>query len=197
MVFVFDIDDTISETDKYSTKYISNFFKENNLPFRKIRELARFAEMHFDWDSSTALQWYLTYGDQMMLEFPCKEGAVKLINSLYDDGHTIIFATARANDWHVKPEEITKQWLVNNGIKYHKLYVGRVDKELICKEENADIFVDDDIKITAKVAEQNPKMQVFLSTTDYNKTLEEAKNTTRLNNIQELSNYIEPANDKE
>lgn len=27
MVFVFDLDDTICETDKYSEKYILNFFK--------------------------------------------------------------------------------------------------------------------------------------------------------------------------
>ena len=152
MIFVFDIDDTISETDKYSTQYINNFIKTNNLPHKQICEVSRFVDAKFDWDMDTALTWYKTYGDQMMLEFPCKNNAINSINTLYDSGHTIIFATARATDWHTNPEEITKQWLKNNHIKYHKLHVGRVDKELICNEEHADVFVDDNIKIATKVS---------------------------------------------
>lgn len=36
MTFVFDLDDTICETDKYSEKYILNFFKINHLPYKLI-----------------------------------------------------------------------------------------------------------------------------------------------------------------
>ena len=44
MVFVFDLDDTLSETDAYSEKYINEFMKKNNLPYKQIAKDVRFAE---------------------------------------------------------------------------------------------------------------------------------------------------------
>lgn len=195
MIFVFDLDDTICETDSYSEKYISEFFKANNLPYKKIASCTRFAEKKFDWDTQTALNWYKEHGDKMMEEFPCKKDAVETINNLYDNGHTIIFATARANDWHKDPEKATLNWLKKTKIKYNKLYIGRVDKETICEEENADIFIDDDIKITQKVAEyfkstNSKQKKVFLMTTNYNKTLEPSPFVTRVLNFKDFINKI-------
>lgn len=188
MIFVFDLDDTVCDTDGYSEKYIREFFKKNNLPYKQIATNTRFAESKFDWDSETALRWYKTYGDEMMLKFPCKPNAVEIINTLYDLGHTIIIATARATDWHTNPKEVTLQWLRDTGIKCHKLYIGRADKELICATEHADVFVEDDIKITAKVADHpsNANMKVFLASTNYNKDLPISKNVIRINNFQEM-----------
>lgn len=151
MIFVFDLDDTVTETDKYSEYYISKFFKDNNLPYKKVCSTARYAEKKFSWSKQEALEWYKIYGDDMMLEFPLKEGAKETINRLYDLGHTIVIATARADDWHSDPRGVTLKWLENNGIKYHKLYIGRSDKEEICKEVDADVFLDDDINITGRV----------------------------------------------
>ena len=108
MIFVFDLDDTVIDTDGYSEKYIKNFFEKHNLPYKQIFNVARFAEKKFDWDNETTLEWYKTYGDQMMLEFPFNKDAKEVINRLYDLGNTIVIATARANDWHVDPEGITK-----------------------------------------------------------------------------------------
>jgi len=186
MVFIFDLDDTICETDEYSTKYILEFFKSRNLPFKQVCNVSRFAEKKFDWDNEIALDWYMTYGDKMMSEFPCKPNSVEIINNLYDLGHTVIFATARSNDWHNKPEEVTIEWLKNNQIKYHKLYIGRVDKEKICEQECADVFVDDDISITARVAEHNPKTKVFLSSTDFNRTQDAHLSVKRIECLQEI-----------
>ena len=187
MVYVFDLDDTICDTASFSEQYILNFIKKYNLPYKHIATGVRFAEMGFDWDRDTALKWYLEYGDEMMLHFPCKKGVLEKINKLYNDGHIIIIATARANDWHVKPKEITEQWLKNVGLKYHKLYVGRVDKEAICQDENADVFVDDDLKITSRVAEyfiqKKKNAKTFLSTTEYNKLMELPNGVERLDDL--------------
>lgn len=190
MIFVFDLDDTVCDTDGYSVKYIQNFINTNGLPYKQIEQTARFAEKKFDWDMDTALKWYKLYGDEMMLNFPCKPMAVEVINFLYDNGHTIIIATARATDWHTDPESITKQWLLKNNIKYHKLYLGRVDKEFICEDEKADVFVDDDIKITARVAEHNPNMKVLLSSTDFNKNMVPYCGVSRINNFQNILSVI-------
>jgi len=194
MIFVFDLDDTVVDTDGYSEKYISNFIKEYNLPYKKISDFERFAEKKFDWNKETALKWYKEYGDDMMLEFPCIENAKEVINGLYDGGHKIVIATARATDWHKDPEGITKQWLKNNGIKYHKLYIGRIDKEKICEEENADVFLDDDIKITGRVSSyfkgSNRKGMSCLFTTAYNRNLQVDNGVVRINDFDDFMEKI-------
>ncbi len=189
MIFVFDLDDTVIDTDGYSEKYIKNFFEKHNLPYKQIFNVARFAEKKFDWDNETALEWYKTYGDQMMLEFPFNKDAKEVINRLYDLGNTIVIATARANDWHVDPEGITKKWLEQNELKYHKLYIGRIDKEKICEEINADFFLDDDLKITARVgAYFNARGRGIscLFNTAYNQNLEEDVNVVRVKSFKEF-----------
>ena len=125
MVFVFDLDDTICDTDGYSEFYISTFFKLNNMPYKQIANDDRYAEMKFDWDHESAINWYKTYGDDMMAEFPCKKNAVKILNMLYNMGHTVVIATARESNWHANPEEVTKQWLKENNLKYHKFIFQR------------------------------------------------------------------------
>jgi len=195
MIFVFDLDDTVCDTDAYSEQYILNFIKDNNLPYKQIAKNVRFAEQKFDWSREYALSWYKKYGDAMMFNFPCKEGAVELINQLYDLNHTIIIATARANDWHNEPERITKEWLDKEGIKYHKLYIGRIDKEKICEEENANFFIDDDIKITKNVAEyfvsqNNKNVQCFIMNTGYNKDLEINECVKRVNSFNEFKTEL-------
>ena len=188
MIFVVDLDDTVCETNEYSEFYIKKFIEENNLPYSFIQSKSRFAEGKFDWDKDTALKWYKTYGDQMMLEFPCRKYAVETINKLFDEGHTIIIATARANDWHSNPEETTLKWLENVGLKYNKIYIGRVDKEKICEEENADVFIDDDLQLTSRVADYfaNSSKKVYLMTTDYNKDLQHEEGIVRVNNFVDI-----------
>ncbi|MEG1499556.1 MAG: hypothetical protein RR400_00580 [Clostridia bacterium] len=195
MVFVFDLDDTICETDKFSEKYILRFFKENNLPIKKIAENVRFAEQKFDWENGTALNWYKTYGDDMLLNFDFKTNALSTINNLYSMGHQIIIATARSTDWHTDPETATRKWLKNNGVNFDKIYFGRVDKDNICKDENADIFIDDDLAITQNVAaifkacnKQNGK--VFLMTTDYNKSFKTPDGVTRVFDFNDFAQKV-------
>jgi hydroxymethylpyrimidine pyrophosphatase-like HAD family hydrolase len=51
-----------------------------------------------------------------------KTDIIKIVNNLYDLGHTIIIYTARS--W---PEyEMTKKQLEDNGVKYHILMCGKV-----------------------------------------------------------------------
>lgn len=62
---------------------------------------------------------------------------IKKINQLYDDGHIIIFYTARGNksgrgEQYYGP--ITKAQLEAWGVKYHELYF---------KPFDADVFIDD------------------------------------------------------
>mgnify|MGYP003112270005 CR=1 FL=1 len=64
---------------------------------------------------------------------PCKENIDK-INRLYDDGHKIVYWTARGSrsgiDWY----DFTKNQLIEWGVKFH---------ELKCDKPYYDIFVED------------------------------------------------------
>lgn len=190
MIFVIDLDDTVCDTNAYSEEYIKDFIEKHKWPVKFVDTISRFAEGKFDWDYETALKWYKTYGDEMMLHFPIKNNAVKIINSLFDMGHSIIICTARETDWHSKPKEITMQWIENVGLKYNKIYIGRVDKEKVCEEENADVFIDDDLKIVSRVVDYfkstSQNKQAFLSTTDYNQNLETPKGAIRVDNFKEM-----------
>ncbi|HEX4886524.1 MAG TPA: hypothetical protein VFV37_00625 [Luteibaculaceae bacterium] len=48
-------------------------------------------------------------------------GAVESVNKYYEQGHTIIFYTART--W--MEFEMTTDWLQKNGFKYHQLIMGK------------------------------------------------------------------------
>lgn len=189
MVFVIDVDDTMCDSDGYSEFYIQKFFSENNLPYKFVKKVSRYAEGKFDWDMETANVWYKNHGDQMMLEFPPKKGAVETINKLFDAGHKIIFSTARSNDWHSDPESITKQWFQKNKIKYSKLYVGYKNKAQICLNEGADIFVDDDIKLCEEVLSLSKNTLPLLMKTEYNNTQPKPENLKIISEISELLNF--------
>ena len=64
------------------------------------------------------------------------------VNAYYDAGYEIIISTARGQKSCKTPKEmqdkyynVTKEWLDNNGVKYHKLDIGY--------KQNADLYVDD------------------------------------------------------
>lgn len=59
-----------------------------------------------------------------------KEGAVKAINRLYDEGYIIhLYSTRHSLQW-----EPTVEWLKKNNIKYHWLILGKT---------YADYYIDD------------------------------------------------------
>ena len=64
---------------------------------------------------------------------PIKENIEK-INKLYDEGHTIVYWTARGSRKQIDWTELTSQQLLEWGAKYHEL---KVDKPFY------DLFIED------------------------------------------------------
>jgi hypothetical protein len=85
----------------------------------------------FDLDGTLCCQ---TYDNKYMEAVPI-EKAIKAVNRLYDEGHTIIIDTGRGSTSKIDWEEKTRQQIESWGLKYHKLRVGQ--------KIHADIFVDD------------------------------------------------------
>lgn len=55
-------------------------------------------------------------------------------NKLYDDGHTIVYWTARGTTTGIDWRKITEQQFVDWGVKYHEIKFGK---------PNYDLFIDD------------------------------------------------------
>lgn len=59
---------------------------------------------------------------------------ISKINKLYENGHTIIYWTARGGSSGIDWTDLTKQQLENWGCKYH---------ELLMKKPSYDLYIDD------------------------------------------------------
>lgn len=59
---------------------------------------------------------------------------IKKVNELFDEGHKIIFFTARGYETGMNWRKITEKQLLRWGVKYH---------ELILNKPSADIYIDD------------------------------------------------------
>ena len=59
---------------------------------------------------------------------------VKKVNELFEDGHTITLWTARGTQTGIDWKETTKKQLIDCGIKYHNLKMGK---------PAFDLFIDD------------------------------------------------------
>lgn len=87
-----------------------------------------------------------------------RENAVEVIQRLQKEGHKIIIITARSSEFHDDPYLLSENWLKKNNITYDKLIVNAREKGSICKEENIDIFIDDQLKNCLDVLKQEIKV---------------------------------------
>ena len=63
-----------------------------------------------------------------------KMDIINKINKLYDEGHTIVFQTARGFETGIDWREVTEKQLSRWGVKYHELHFGK---------SSGSIYVDD------------------------------------------------------
>mgnify|MGYP004644761709 CR=1 FL=1 len=75
-----------------------------------------------------------------------RDNAVDVINKLKKEGHKIVIITARDSEFHDNPYFFSKNWLDENNIKYDKIIVNARKKGIVCKNENIDLFIDDQLK---------------------------------------------------
>ena len=161
-----DIDDTITDTMQYMTRFVSQYFNldekfliDNNIYYINLPENIKDKEKEF---------CYKIMGREL-LNIPIKPNAKNVITKLKSDGNQIIIVTARDYQTYKQPIEETKKQLNKLGINYDKLICTR-DKKKACNDENIDIFIDDSMRNLAEVKEVVKK--VYLFTSPYNKNYE-------------------------
>ncbi len=110
--------------------------------------------------------------------------AKETIKKLKEKGHEIYIITARDSEFHDDPYQLSKDWLDKNKIEYDKLIVNAREKASICKQEEIDVFIDDQLNNCIAVADIGIKtIRISRDKTQY-------KNIITLENWEEINNYI-------
>lgn len=61
---------------------------------------------------------------------------IKHINDLYDEGHTIIYWTARGSKTSIDWREVTEKQFEKWGVKYHELHLDKPTYDLFIDDKN-------------------------------------------------------------
>lgn len=117
---------------------------------------------------------------------PLRDGALEVISKLKDEGHEIIFITARNPQEFVEPYKISYDFLKVNKVPYDKLLVNIQRKDQQCLIEGIDVFIDDNNDNCRAVHKVGVDTLQF--GTLFTKKL---KNIERVESWQEVYNYIQ------
>lgn len=117
---------------------------------------------------------------------PVRDGALEVISKLKEEGHEIIFITARNPQEFIEPYKISYDFLKVNKVPYDKLLVNIQRKDQQCLVEGIDVFVDDNNDNCRAVHKAGVDTLQF--GTLFTKKL---KNIERVESWQEVYNYIQ------
>ncbi len=167
-----DIDDTISETFEALLPYAQKYTIEDLKRKSEIDMNQNFLD-HFyivsmnKWNKEEAMNFWNKYYAEILKGVNIKKFASKVINKLKEEGHKIYLITARWDMPNDNIQEITKQWLKENDVKYDELIINASDKLQLIKEKNIDIFIDDSFNNCKSIAE-NTNTKVYMMTSGVN-----------------------------
>lgn len=149
-----DIDNTICSTDEVIDIKIKEYIKEHGM-----------SQEEFFCDSSNMDKFYKEKILEVIAEDPVKDDFLRVLNKLKVNNE-IIIVTAR-NEKFVKisqsMRQATKDWLARNNIYYDKYFDDAYieGKVKVCKDENIDIIIDDDINNYIAFKENGIKTLLF------------------------------------
>jgi len=83
------------------------------------------------------------YYDTVAKLVPIRPRAVEVINKLREEGHRIVFISARHYGEYTDPYKLSYDYLTEKGFKFDKLIVNTPNKAKECVLENIDLFIDD------------------------------------------------------
>lgn len=129
MTIAVDIDDTITETSKKVSEYLSSY----NPTCQTYHALDK---IHYD----DFLSKYLL---TIQTEVEVKPNASKFLWKLHSEGHKIIIITYRYNEYGLDIESNTKKYLKENSIYYDEIYFNATKKGIIAYEHKVDYMIDD------------------------------------------------------
>lgn len=158
-----DIDDTLTNTKDiqllYWQEYVTNHPKkgyDTNLP-TTINDFGDEYVQTF-WD---------TYREELSFNPSFKENASLVLNNLKKAGHKLCIITSRPDEKYQNLHQRLKEWFAENNIPIDIIYTNIRDKGSFCKDNNIDLFIDDDLKHIIKANSYNIKTILFNQNNKY------------------------------
>lgn len=186
-----DIDNTLTEIQEelnkaayeYAIKLGKNINNtENQLEDIKNNGDAYKKKFEFTYDE---LKYFLKdIQEEITNKAEPRPDVVEVIKKLKKDGHKIFIVTARDSEFHDDPYLLSKDWLDKNNIEYDKLIVNAREKAIVCKLENIELFIDDQLNNCLEISRAGIK--VIRITDDENSN----DQITNLSNWQEIYEFI-------
>ena len=170
-----DIDDTITKTieevDIWAKEYTEKVLKkEFKMKTTEILE-PMWAKFLYGWNEEEDRNFWDLYYEEIMKNVKPKDDAIEIINKL-SKNNNIIIITARWDREDKSIEKITQNWFEKYKIKYNKIFLGHQDKRQIVKENNIEIFIDDNFQTCKQISELN--VRTLLMDTRLNKNIEDS-----------------------
>lgn len=173
MIIGIDIDDTITDTYEVMMGYAQEYtldvlgrepiINETNSCSNHL-----YIQYLHNWNKDEDLKYLELYYENIIKEVRPKTLALKYLNKLKEEGHTIVLITARWETEYIDIVGLTKEWLRENNVPYDKLIVNAENKQIAAKQENLDIFIDDSFKNCQMVSDIGIKTFIMDTRTNGN-----------------------------
>lgn len=137
-----DIDDTITDIQGE----LLNKALEYDKSLRNtgiIYPERKYIGQRFDWSNEEKEYFLGKIRWNVMDNARLRDGVIESLTLLKEEGHEIVFITARSDRYVEEPYSKTYNWLKKNNIPFDKLIVNALNKGNVCKEEKIDVFIDD------------------------------------------------------
>ena len=194
MIIGIDIDDTITETikqiDIYAKEYTEQILKRNFQIHEIKSNDPMWARAVYGWTDEEDKNFWDLYYVKVIENVKPKKNAVKIINDLYQENEIIII-TARWERESGTINKIIKEWFAKQNIKYHKLYMGHLDKRNIVQKNKIELFIDDSIKTCNEIRSLGVK--TLIMTTRLNENID-TEGIIRVHNWDEINEQIKKLN---
>ena len=187
MIIGIDIDNTITDIEEelnnaayeYAIK-LGKSIKEHLQDFEDIKNNGDVYKERFQFSYDELKYFLKNIQEKITNRAEPRSNAVKIINRLREDGHKIIIITARDSEFHDEPYLLSKNWLDKNNIEYDKLIVNAREKGAVCKNEDIDLFIDDQLNNCLDVLKENIKVIRFSDEVCDNKDIVNLNNWTKI-----------------
>lgn len=186
-----DIDNTLTEVQNelntaaynYAKKLRKNINESEDL-LEDINNNGNFYKEKFKFSYDELKYFLKNIQEEIINKATPRKNVVKCIDKLREQGNEIYIITARDSEFHDDPYKLSKEWLEKNNINYDKLIVNARKKAPICKKENIDIFIDDQLNNCIEISKIGIKtIRISENEIDY-------ENIVSLKNWDDIYNFI-------
>lgn len=189
-----DIDDTITDSTssiKKAVKKYENQYSNDYILSEKIENIVRGF-----FDHEVIIKFFLEHGKEIASNAKLRPDVKEIIKKLKEDGHEIIFITARSNEYYTDATKFCENYLNNHQVIFDKVITGQTFKIETCKKENIDIMIDDGVDTCADLNKAGIKALLYSTEINENKNTISQRVYSWKETYEQINEYLKEKNIK-